>query len=371
VEAARQLAASRGWDGLLVVGRGGGAVDRLGQLWYLTDAYPSFPSISDLDGAWSDRGFAAAIITPAKVTVCGDDELLAAGGAVADTVKVDVDLPHLIADTLSESGLRTAHLGLAGSDVLTVSQRDRLEALVPQLTLSDADDALMAGRMIKSDAEIAMLRRAAAVGLTAMSAAMNSVALGVTEAEYCAAAAREVVAAGAMVANAFAYVFGPDSDDPRRRMPTYDATRPLRQGDLATLDISGALDGYFFDLARSRTVTSPATPEQERALRLVKDVVDAAVAELHAGRTVATAARAGYRLLQAVGYTDTARDRFDALGHGLGLGFEPPWIRTDNDTIVEVGMCIAVELFCAIDGTGATYERTIVVTGAGPVDLVV
>lgn len=369
VDRARRGASERGWDGLLVVGRGGGTVDRLGQLWYLTDAYASFPTIPDLSGSWYDRGYAAAIIGPNRVVVCGDGDSLAEGGAIADAVKLGTDLPRLIADTLQELGLTTATLGLAGADALTWRQARRLESLAPQLTLSDADDVLLAIRMIKSEAEIAMMRRAAGIGARAMRAAMTTAAPGVTEADYTAAAVAEVVASGAGLANAFAYTFGPSADDPRKRMPTYDMTRPLQSADMVTLDISGSMDGYFFDLARSRTVGAAPTDDQRRALDMVTDVVNAVVAELQPGNTFAAAAAVGTALLDQRGYSDLAADRFQAMGHGLGLGFEPPWVRTDNEQAIEVGMCIAIEKFCAVDGTGATFERTVQITGDGPLDL--
>lgn len=369
VDRARRSVADNRWDGLIVVGRGGGTVDRLGQLWYLTDAYPSFPTIPDLPGVWYDRGYAAAVIGSDKVVVCGDGVSLAEGGAVADTVKLGTDLPQLIADTLSELGLSSATLGLAGADALTWRQAHRLESLAPALTLRDADELLLAQRMFKSEAEIAMMRRAARIGATAMRAAMNSAAAGVTEAACASAAIAELVAAGASLANAFGITFGPDADDPRKRVPTYDATRLLQRGDMVTFDVSGSVDGYFFDLARSRTVGAEPTGAQQRSLDLVADTVNAVVAELVPGRAIAAAAKVGVDLLAQRGYSDLTADRFQAMGHGLGLGFEPPWVRSDSDLTVEVGMCIAIEKFCAIDGTGATFERTVEITEDGPVDL--
>lgn len=369
VEAARRVAVDEGWDGLLVVGRGGGTVDRLAQLWYLTDAYASFPTIPDLDGSWWDRGFAAAVITPDAVVVCGDSDTLAEGGAVADEVKLGNDLPALITDVLTARGLGGAHLGLGGADVLTFRQRARLAERLPALQLSDADARLMVARMIKSEAEIAAMRAAAHVGAEALQIAMRNAQPGTTEAGFCAPAVAHVVASGAHLANAFAYTFGPDADDPRKRMPTYDHLRPLGEGDLATVDISGTLDGYFFDGARSRVVGADATPAQQRAIDLVRETVDLVVAELQPGRHIADAAKVGFELLERNGYSDLTHDRFQALGHGLGLGFEQPWVRTDSELTIEVGMIIAIEKFCAIDGTGATFERTVAITPDGPVDL--
>jgi Xaa-Pro aminopeptidase len=369
VENARRAAHTNHWDGLLVVGRGGGTVDRLAQLWYLTDAYGSFPTIPDHDGVWWDRGCAAAIITPQKVILCGDSDTFREGGSVADEVMLGNDLPRLIADALVANGLTTAHLGLGGADALTFRQHQRLAERLPQLRLTDADAELMTLRMIKSPAEIELMRGAALIGAVAMRRAMEAAVPGNTEADYCAAGLAHVVASGGAIANAFAYAFGPEADDPRKRAPTYNSTRPLLPGDVATVDISGCMDGYFFDGARSRVVGAAPSSEQQRALQLAEDCVNSVVAELTPGTRVGDAATVGETLLDKAGYRDRSHERFQALGHGLGLGFEPPWVRSDCDIRIAAGMVIAIEEFVAIDGTGATFERTVVITDDGPHDL--
>ena len=54
-------------------------------------------------------------------------------------------------------------------------------------------------------------------------------------------------------------------------------------------------------------------------------------------------------------------------GHGLGLGWEPPWIGPDDHQVVEQGMCLAVERRAAVEGLGgAQYEDNVIVGAAGP-----
>ena len=54
-------------------------------------------------------------------------------------------------------------------------------------------------------------------------------------------------------------------------------------------------------------------------------------------------------------------------GHGLGLGWEPPWIGPDNLQVVEQGMCLAVERRAAVEGLGgAQYEDNVIVAADGP-----
>ena len=59
-----------------------------------------------------------------------------------------------------------------------------------------------------------------------------------------------------------------------------------------------------------------------------------------------------------------------SLGHGLGLGFEPPWVTAEETTVVEPGMCLAIEKRVILDDRwGATFERDVLVTEEGPLDL--
>lgn len=54
-------------------------------------------------------------------------------------------------------------------------------------------------------------------------------------------------------------------------------------------------------------------------------------------------------------------------GHGLGLGWEAPWIGPDNLQVVEQGMCLAVERRAAVEGLGgAQYEDNVIVAADGP-----
>ena len=58
LEAARE----KGLDGLLICSRGGGALDRYGDIMYLTNHYSPFPYIPDLPNAWSGRAHSFLVL---------------------------------------------------------------------------------------------------------------------------------------------------------------------------------------------------------------------------------------------------------------------------------------------------------------------
>jgi Xaa-Pro aminopeptidase len=49
-------------------------------------------------------------------------------------------------------------------------------------------------------------------------------------------------------------------------------------------------------------------------------------------------------------------------GHGLGLGFEPPWLGPDSTEVVAAGWCLALERRAAVPGLGgAQYEDDVLI----------
>src|SRR6516225_4817467 len=62
---AAALAKEEGLAGLLVCSRGGGGVDRYGDIAYLTDHYTSFPYIPDVEGKWTGRAHSFLVLPAA------------------------------------------------------------------------------------------------------------------------------------------------------------------------------------------------------------------------------------------------------------------------------------------------------------------
>lgn len=365
----RQLLDVAGVDAIVIWARGGGTVERFANVQYLCGHYPFFPIIRDVPGAWADRGYAALVVTQDESVLCSDDEA-AAPYAVTDHRFLDASgqtLGDLVAEVLA--GVRR-RIAVCGADTMTARQFGHLEKAAAPVVDGEilvADDLVEHLRSIKSSAEIALLEHAATIADASFRFALDTLHAGVSEAEVTAALIAEATRRDAVVANAFVTTFGDASGTEHVGAPTW-TQRRLAAGDLFTVDFSGAYRGYFYDLARSRVIDRAPTDAQAGAFELARDSVNAAVAASVPGATVADVARAADDLLRQQNY-DFAAAEFKAGGHGIGLGFEAPWIRDDNLRPIEVGMTLALERFVIRDGTGATFERNIVVTEHGPRDL--
>lgn len=355
---ALQTAERHGCEAVVVVGRGGGPFERHGDLQYLTGHYPLFPSIPDQPGHWRLRGHAVAVVTAAGTTLVTDDEI-AESAVVADAVRATPD----VLGELAATDARGRRVALVGGELLgpkaAVALMDALGGAPRPLP-----DLLMPQRLIKSAGEQELLRAASALGAQAIGAALDAARGGATEQEAAAEAYRATILGGGAVANVFTGWYGPDRPARRRHFPSYADDAKPAEGDLFTIDMSGALDGYLFDFART-IVLGEDRHGGEALIAQAREIVETCVATLRPGTTAADAARAGAAAMAEHGH-QLAGSEFPGLGHGLGLGFEDPWLTLDNDAPLQEGMCIAVERMLFDGDLAATFEHNVLLTSGAP-----
>jgi Xaa-Pro aminopeptidase len=155
------------------------------------------------------------------------------------------------------------------------------------------------------------------------------------------------------------------------RLPTFDPRRPYEAGDAIHPDVYGCVDGYFYDIHRSTIVGREANDSERPCLEAVVAVNHFLCGELRAGRTAADVHAAGVRWIAEHGL-ESGSDGLHVLpfalfGHGIGVGFERPRLSADDDTVLEPGMTLAVEMFVAGgQGMTAMHEEVVLVTAGEP-----
>ena len=225
-------------------------------------------------------------------------------------------------------------------------------------------------RLIKSGAEFDLLRAAGEIGVRAVDAAMDAAIPGVSEAEVAAEAIAEIVRAGGafyglgLSSGPWAHTFSPSTPAPYSR-------RRLEAGDMIRLDLYGSFDGYLFDFGRSRVVGRSPTQEQREILDAIRDSVQAGTELLRPGETLGAVARRCEEVLDASTYARRRGPLREMMGgtwgHSLGLDWGSPWIESACSTVIQPGMCFAIERRIeASDIGGANYENDVIVTDAGP-----
>jgi Xaa-Pro aminopeptidase len=360
-----KAARARGLDGLLVCSRGGGTLDRYADVLYLTNFYTHFPFIPDFEGNWSARAHTFLVLPTNEIPellidVPDDGRIRLGDGKVTYS---DFVLDDTV-EALKRAGLAEGRVGLVGSDVLTFAMLNKLKAALPSLTLVPADDVLTALRSIKSPAEIALLRRASEIGSRMIEAMMAAAEPGASHGEVVAAGLNHLVPAGGILYNSF--MASGRGGDPSRfaksNFPTWGSEKRLEKGDWIRLGISGAVDGYVFDLARAKAVGSVSTRQVElfeAAIACIEETLKA----IRPGATAGDLGAAGLNKQASLGFAIDGV--FSAMGHGIGLGWDDPWLARGVATPIVPNMVLSIERTISHDGYLGDFEESVLVTADG------
>src|SRR5215211_7638790 len=264
--AARKLARERGFSALVAWSRGGSTQDHYADVYYLAGFYTHQPFIPDEPGRWRAHGHTALVLpVDGPGTLLVDMTEVQNPKPAADRVRVTADLVESLATTVMDTVPPGTDVALLGGEALVWRWGRELNTRLPGYRFLEADDLAAELRLIKSEAELDLLRAAGEIGARAVDAAMQAAIPGLSEAEVAAAAISEIVRAGGALyglglsSGPWAHTFSPSTPAPYSR-------RRLEAGDMIRLDLYGSFDGYLFDFGRSRVVGRPPTQEQQEIL---------------------------------------------------------------------------------------------------------
>jgi Xaa-Pro aminopeptidase len=369
--AARKLAQERSFSAIVAWSRGGSTQDHYADVYYLAGFYTHQPFIPDEPGRWRAHGHTALVLPVDGLgTLLVDMTEVQDPKPAADRVRVTADLVESLATTVMDTVPPGTDVALLGSEALVWRWGRELNTRLPGYRFLEADDLAAEMRLIKSEAELDLLRAAGEIGARAVDAAMQAAIPGVSEAEVATAAISEIVRAGGALyglglsSGPWAHTFSPSTPAPYSR-------RRLEAGDMIRLDLYGSFDGYLFDFGRSRVVGRLPTQEQQEILDAVRDSVQAGTELLRPGETLGAVARRCEEVLMASAYArrhGLPRAMMGGTwGHSLGLDWGAPWLESASSTVIQPGMCLAIERRIeAPDIGGANYENDVIVTDANP-----
>lgn len=257
--------------------------------------------------------------------------------------------------------------------VIAVDDRSWAEALLPIQTIRPNSTFRLAGplmmplRMIKDEAEIAVLRRAGEISEAAYTAVRNQLQHGMTTADLIAEVNLQLQRHGAAT-HSFATAFynrGPGQPfAANKREETL--LVPLVAPVAVSFDFGAVLDGYCYDFGRSVYFGEPDA-EYRRAYGLVIASQRAGIDALIAGHTCESADAAARKVLADAGYGEAFRHR---LGHAIGMDVhETPFLMESDRTILQPGMCFTVEPSISTATMSARVEDIIVVRDGKPEEL--
>lgn len=279
---------------------------------------------------------------------------------------VDTDDPlDILSRYLNDAVLDGAKLGLeTGSWYLTVRDYQRLEAgLSCQLT--DCNGIIEPHRMVKSEAELACIRRACRAAEAGLDAAIRAVAPGRTENDLAAAMFEASISAGSEYLGHPPLVVAGEATSLCFAMWR---RREIARGDVVLLETAGCIERYHGILSRPVVVGAP-NDRHKMAAEALHGILETAIEAIEPGLTAGEVDLICRRRAEEKGLGAHFRSR---AAYGIGIGFPPNWseghiysIRPDDPLVLQPNMTFHVIPTLFFDDFGMCFSDSVRVTESG------
>ncbi|CAO3668824.1 unnamed protein product [Rhizopus stolonifer] len=239
------------------------------------------------------------------------------------------------------------------------------EGLERLLKIKMAPVSIRQLRMIKSAAELAILRCANEVTQMAIGAVRPFIKVGMNEREIQRVMTKALVAAGLSQTWVLALV------DQDAALPHGDSgERQVQKESVVLIDTGGELHGYQSDTTRTFFMAPKGFNQTiENAWYLVKEAQESVLNQISVGNTAAQVDLAARDVIEKAGYGPYFTHR---LGHGIGLEMhEEPYMNKGNtELVLTSGMTFSVEPgVYLVNEFGIRLEDIVVVNQQGQLEL--
>lgn len=278
------------------------------------------------------------------------------------------DAIQLLVESLRSFGLNDRTIGYErNSYFFPAYQQDRIHTLFTRGRLLDCFGIVERGRVRKSPAEIAVMRKAAHATQEGMKAGIDACAAGVTENEVAAAICAAMFRAGGDAPAVLPYV----TSGPRSMIghATWEE-RVIQPGEHVFLEIGGCYRRYH--TAMMRTVV---LDELSNSMLLAQERMQLALAQLREmiqpGLTVSDA---DHIVRQIINENKIGAELITRAGYSIGIAFPPSWdegyiisLKQGDSTIIEEGMTFhIIPWMWGVDGNKTCgISDTIYITADG------
>ena len=259
-------------------------------------------------------------------------------------------------DFLKETLKPDAKIGVESSCPLYVLSK--LHNFVAPSAITIADDILLHLRLIKTEEEIALIRKATAIVEATVAELRGQITPGISRLWLIGTAKRLMLEHGATGIGHTTIAFGTSNPE-----IAFDET--LAAGKLVTLDLGAVVDGYTSD--NRRLLYTGSIPDDLLQLHsTLCDIVNQVGQALRPGTAFADL----YTLATEVYATHALPPFFISAGHSIGLQTEEASISPDSPYTVQAGMVLNIELYTPYqDGSNIGDEETFLVTETGAIKL--
>lgn len=266
------------------------------------------------------------------------------------------DPVELVVETLRKKGLEEAKIGL--EEYVWWGVIDKIQRRLPRVEFVDVSEEIYSLRMVKSDEEIAWMRRACEVSDRALMAGFESLWEGMTELQLASAISAELTRLGGSP-HLGIVLFGARTALPHGQP----GEEGLKRGDCVLVDTGTTWEGYWSDITRTVFFGEPSA-RHRRIWLTVLEANRAAFAAAAPGARCEEVDRSAREVINRAGFGEYFIHR---LGHGVGLeGHEHPYMVEGNGLELRPRMAFTIEPGIYIAGdVGVRIEDTAVCTESG------
>ena len=210
------------------------------------------------------------------------------------------------------------------------------EALQPAKFV-DASEITRRIRLIKSPAEIERIRAAAQISSTGFERLSSLLKVGMTERDACLALQFDLLSHGI---DRITYMIAASGPGGYATINSNPSDRILNASDVLIIDTAAPVDGYYCDFDRNYAFGPP----EDAACRAFDRAFAATDAGIEAAVAGARACDVWHAMARVLGTGSVEGTDVGRMGHGIGLNMtEPPSIHPNDQTLLEVGMVLAIE----------------------------
>lgn len=220
-------------------------------------------------------------------------------------------------------------------------------------------------KMTKSPAEIAYIRRAAALADAAMARFFETLSPGRTELELAGHVYSSLLTAGSGIAASPINIVTGERSGFSHGAPT---ERLVRHGDFGSVEFGATYRRYTATIGRQFCLGEP-TPRMRELYGVVRAASDACHAAIRDGVPAHVPHEAARAVIVAAGLE---HGRVHTTGYGLGPGFPPSWAEPihmlgGNEQVLRAGMVVTIEppVFLGDERLGARIIDNVLVTRTG------
>jgi len=258
------------------------------------------------------------------------------------TWQEDDDPYELVAKGLADRGISTGTVGLEET-IKFVFSRGIVNA-TQQATIVSATPVTAGCRMIKSDHEIALMRLASKVTLTAYKAAYRALKEGMTKPQF------EDLIAGAYDRLGFHGEADVQVDQNTANPHGSAAEQVIREGSIIMVDDGCLVEGYTSDITRTFTLGKPSD-KMKKVFEIVQQAQSKALRTARPGMQCQMADIAARKVIVDAGYGPDYKYFKHRVGHGMGMdGHEWPYLVPGNKLAMAKDMTFSDEPGIYIQG---------------------